>query len=120
VPDLDRSVVVRAWFFAILLAVAAQVFAQAPVEERRPARDEAGLAQRRVEFARQALDQTDAQVRDAAAAKKEAQSRFDEAKAALDRTGASLARARAAAAEARKRYDAESSELERRQGGKGR
>ncbi|OGA07895.1 MAG: hypothetical protein A3H33_14285 [Betaproteobacteria bacterium RIFCSPLOWO2_02_FULL_65_20] len=118
VPDLERIVAVRAWLFMLVMSAAAQVFAQAPVEERRPARDDAGLAQRRVDFARQALEQAEAQVRDAAAAHEQAQSRFDEAKAGLDATGKSLARARAAAAEARKRYDAASSELERRQAGK--
>ncbi len=105
--------------FAIVLSATAQAFAQAPVEERRPARDDAGLAQRRVEFARQALDQAEAPVRDAATAQKEAQQRFDEAKARLDETGRALARARAAAAEARRIYDAESAEFERQRAGKG-
>jgi hypothetical protein len=119
VPDLDRMSAVRAWFFAMVLSATAQAFAQAPVEERRPARDDAGLAQRRVEFARQSLEQAEAQVREAVAAQKEAQLWFDEAKARLDETGKGLARARAAAAEARRGYDAESSELERQRAGKG-
>jgi hypothetical protein len=109
---------VRAWFFAMVMSATAQAFAQAPVEERRPVRDDAGLAQGRVEFARQGLDQAEAQVRDAAAAQKEAQLRFDEAKARLDETGRSLARARAAEAEARRSYDAESSAFERQRAGK--
>ena len=109
----------RAWFFAMVLSAAAQAFAQAPVEERRPAPDDVGLAQRRVEFARQALMRAEAELRDAAAAHKEAQLRFDEAKARLDEAGRILARAQAAAAQARKNYDADASELERRLGGKG-
>ena len=103
----------------VVLSVTAQAFAQAPVEERRPARDDAGLAQRRVEFARQALEQAEASFREAAAAQKEAQQRFDEAKTRLDGTGRALARARVAAAEARRGYDAELSGLERQRAGKG-
>lgn len=110
---------VRAWLFMLVMSVAAQVFAQAPVEERRPARYDAGLAQRRVDFARQTLEQAEARVRDAASEYEQAQSRFDQSKASRDATARNLAKARAAAADARKRYDAESSELSRRQAGKG-
>lgn len=109
----------RAGFFVLALSAAAQVIAQAPVEERRPAPDDAGLAQRRVEFTRQALMRAEAELRDAAAAHKEAQLRFDEAKARLDEAGRVLAKAQAAAAQARKNYDADVSQLERRRGGKG-
>jgi hypothetical protein len=119
VPDLDRILAVRTWLFMLVMSVAAQVLAQAPVEERRPARDDAGLAQRRVEFARQALGRAEAELRDATVAHREAQLRFDEAKARLDEAGKLLARARAAAAEARKSYEADSSEFERRRGDKG-
>lgn len=109
----------RAWLFMLVMSAAVQVFAQAPVEERRPARDDAGLAQRRADFARQALEQAEAQVRDAAAEHEQARSRFNEAKAGLDAAAGSLAKARAAAAEARKQYDAEASELARQQAGRG-
>ena len=109
----------RAWLFALLITATAEVLAQAPVEDRKPARDDLGAAQRRVEFTRQALDRAEAEVRDASVAHKEAQQRFDEAKAQRDKTAGNLARARAAAAEARKGYERESSELERRRSGKG-
>lgn len=109
----------RAWLFVLVISAAAQVYAQAPVEERRPALDDVGLAQRRVDFARQSLEQAEADARDAATEHNQAKSQFDKAKAALDTAARNLARARAAAAEARKRYDAESSELSRRQAGKG-
>jgi len=105
--------------FATALLATAQAFAQAPVEERRPPRDDAGLAQHRVEFARRALDQAQAQVRDAATEQKEAQLRFDQAKARLDETQRNLAKARASETEAKKRHDAESSGLDRQRAGKG-
>ena len=109
----------RAWLIAMVLSATAQAFAQAPVEERRPARDDSASAQRRVEFARQGLEQAEAQVRDAAAAQKQAQQRLDEAKARIDETGRAVTRVRAAAAEARRSFDAESTALERQRAGKG-
>jgi hypothetical protein len=109
----------RVWTFALLLIVATGVRAQAPVEDRRPARDDTAASQRRVEFTRQALDRAEAEVRDASAAHSEAQTRFDDAKAQLEKSAANLARAKAAAAEARKNHEGESSRLERQRTGKG-
>ena len=112
-----RIVALRAWIFVPAVWAAAQAFAQAPVEERNPATNDTATVQRRIDFARQALDRAEARVQDAAINHDEAKRRFDEAKKRLDETAGNLDRAKAASARARKNYDAQSSELERRRAG---
>lgn len=105
--------------FVPAICAAAQVFAQAPVEERHPATNDTGAVQRRIDFARQALDRAEARVRDAMNEHEAAKRRFDEAKKRLDETAKKLDRAKAASSSARKNYDAQSSEFERQRAGKG-
>jgi len=115
-----RITALRAWILVPAVCAAAQVFAQAPVEERHPATNDTGTVQRRIDFARQALDEAEARVRDAQSDHEKAKRRFDEAKKRLDETANNLDRAKAASDKARKYYDAQASELERQRAGKGR
>ena len=115
----DGIAALRAWIFVTAVSAAAQAFAQAPVEERQPAKDDTGTVQRRIDFARQALERAEAQLRDAETEHDEAKLRFDAARERFDETARNLDRARAESTRARKDYEAQSSELERRRGGKG-
>jgi chromosome segregation ATPase len=106
--------------FLLLMALCALARAQAPVEDRGTRASVFTDAQQRVEYARQAAEKADAQVRQseresglAETALRSAKSQYDAAKSDADRAKKALAQARAKAADSRKAYERESGRFER-------
>jgi chromosome segregation ATPase len=110
----------RALTLFLLMSVCALARAQAPVEDRGARASAFTDSQQRVEYARQAAEKADAQVRQserdaglAEAALRSAKSQYEAAKADADKAKKALAQARSKAAESRRAYEKESAQFDR-------